>query len=377
MLSIGSTERFLVTHSSGGSFKEQVAQLIKDHQRKLIKEGLNAESHLWSTVYLSDAVNQLPILLGDPATLAFFKRMAVRFVQLPPAGAKIAMLSHHISQDGTFKKYTLPLPQFGADAHAVRMRHGALEHLFVMGCTAPGRTTFEQTAGIFDRLSEFCLDVAGTQEALIRTWLYIADIDRHYTEMCQARKLSFEKIGLGSPSRFPASTGIEGRGADPKHLVSLDAIIIKGLRPGQSREMAVLSHMNRTLDYGVTFARGREIVYGDRRHLYISGTASIDAEGRVMHTGDVLSQTKRTVENISVLLSEHRSELKDLAYIIAYVRDAADFEAVGEELKKLLPDSVPCLLLKANVCRPTWLVELEGLAIVGNGETAFCNFQAE
>ena len=34
--------------------------------------------------------------------------------------------------------------------------------------------------------------------------------------------------------------------------------------------------VNRTYEYGVTFERGTAVTYGDRRHVFIAGTASID-----------------------------------------------------------------------------------------------------
>ncbi|MFN2115781.1 MAG: sugar phosphate nucleotidyltransferase, partial [Anaerolineae bacterium] len=53
-----------------------------------------------------------------------------------------------------------------------------------------------------------------------------------------------------------------------------------------------------TIDYGVTFERGIRIRFGDRSHLHISGTASIDKCGEIVHPGDILKQTERTVANI-------------------------------------------------------------------------------
>jgi hypothetical protein len=50
-------------------------------------------------------------------------------------------------------------------------------------------------------------------------------------------------------------------------------------------------------------------------------------------------------------------------YWIVYVRDFGDAHRVAEYLDSL-PEKVPYLLLHAPVCRPQWLIEIEGQAII-------------
>ena len=58
------------------------------------------------------------------------------------------------------------------------------------------------------------------------------------------------------------------------------------------------------------FERGTSVEYGDRRHLFISGTASIDHRGEVVHVGDVREQTRRMWENVEKLLEEAKPVLR-------------------------------------------------------------------
>ena len=74
------------------------------------------------------------------------------------------------------------------------------------------------------------------------------------------------------------------------------------------------------IKYGVTFERGLRVRFGDRSHLYISGTASIDKNGDVIHVSDVKNQRRQTLDNVKALLSPHGARLKDMAYIIVYLR---------------------------------------------------------
>ena len=93
-------------------------------------------------------------------------------------------------------------------------------------------------------------------------------------------------------------------------------------------------------------------------HIFISGTASIDHRGKVLHEGDVLAQTDRLLENISVLLAEGGSSLDKVPYSIIYLRDISDYPLIDAYMQRRFPD-VPRVLLEARVCRPAWLIEME------------------
>ena len=128
----------------------------------------------------------------------------------------------------------------------------------------------------------------------IRTWIFVQNVDVNYAGIVKARRENFLGQGLTESTHYIASTGIEGRHADPKIHVLFDAYAVKGLQPGQVTYLHALSHLSPTALYGVTFERGTSVEYGDRRHLFISGTASIDHRGEVVHVGDVREQTRYT-----------------------------------------------------------------------------------
>lgn len=87
-------------------------------------------------------------------------------------------------------------------------------------------------------------------------------------------------------------------------------------------------YLNPTYEYGVTFERGTAVEYGDRKHIFISGTASIDNRGEVVYPGNIAGQTRRMLLNIEALLKEAGSSLADLAKMIVYLRDIADYPIV-------------------------------------------------
>ena len=137
-----------------------------------------------------------------------------------------------------------------------------------------------------------------------------------------------------------------------------DALSIGGLNPGQVIRMEAVDYMPPTLSYGVTFERGLRVRFGDRSHMYISGTASISPDGKIMYSGDAWKQTERTIVNMEALLGKQGADLGSLAYLLVYVRNLNDCDAVMERLRQSLPEGVPYAVLQASVCRPVWLVEM-------------------
>ena len=80
------------------------------------------------------------------------------------------------------------------------------------------------------------------------------------------------------------------------------------------------------------------------------------------------------LENINALLSNYDAALKDLKLAVVYLRDPADAAIVEDVLSKCLPVDLPRIMVHGAVCRPGWLVEMEGVAVKGNGDASFAPF---
>ena len=66
--------------------------------------------------------------------------------------------------------------------------------------------------------------------------------------------------------------------------------------------------------------------------LLISGTASIDEEGKSVHIGDFRAQMRRTYQNITGLLESEGCTWHDIVRTSCYLRDIdRDYEAFNEE----------------------------------------------
>jgi len=57
--------------------------------------------------------------------------------------------------------------------------------------------------------------------------------------------------------------------------------------------------------------------------------------------------------------------LADMMHLLVYLRDASDFERVRGYLDERCP-GLPMVVVQAPVCRPEWLIEIEGVAIAAN-----------
>lgn len=222
--------------------------------------------------------------------------------------------------------------------------------------------SYNQTVSLLDELSAGLEAQGLTLESnCMRTWLFVQNIDVNYKGVVEGRNTVFDRHGLTPDTHFIASTGIEGRTENCASKVMLDAVAVSG--PGVLvKYLHGESHLNRTSQYGVRFERGTMIEYPDRRHVYISGTASIDNKGKILYEGDIERQTNRMIENVQVLLSEAGCGFGQVGSMIVYLRDIADYAVVKDIFDRRFPDT-PRVIVQAPVCRPGWLVEMECVAI--------------
>ncbi|MDE7409815.1 MAG: hypothetical protein K2N09_07310 [Muribaculaceae bacterium] len=219
------------------------------------------------------------------------------------------------------------------------------------------------TVAYLERMSEMLKQRgASLKDNCLRTWFFVRDIDNNYKGVVQGRNSVFAREGLTSDTHFIASTGIEGQCAQPGRLVAFNAFADTRITPAQVTYLYGRSHLNPTYEYGVAFERATAVDYADRRHVYISGTASIDNKGQIVAPGDIKAQTLRMLENIGVLLDEGGCGWEDVAHMTVYLRDIADHSLVSSMMEERFP-GIPKVIVLAPVCRPGWLVETECMAV--------------
>ena len=249
-----------------------------------------------------------------------------------------------------------PLDGAAVEAYACSLP-GAELLRFDCGLTAEGEDSEAQMARIFHNLEEtLASEGMSIADNCIRTWIYVRDIDRNYAGVVKARREYFSGIGLTPQTHYIASTGIAGACGDPRKLVVMDALCVK--EPPQVRYLQALSHLNPTYEYGVTFERGASVSLGGHDLILISGTASIDNKGQILHPGDPAMQAERMLENVDALLQEGKSSIAEVRSALVYLRNPSDLDAVRGVISERQPQ-INAVYLDAPVCRPGWLVEME------------------
>jgi enamine deaminase RidA (YjgF/YER057c/UK114 family) len=343
-------------------FAEQLDHVRRAYEDTLSQLGLTPESAVFRRIFLSDAMNQAALVRNNILACEFpDSPVTVSIVQQPPLpGSKVALLAYHLKGDGPLKKRRLSMK------HIVLERNG-LNHLWSTRLCAESFDTSissaAQTRTVFGELISTLAGLgANLSENCVRTWIYVKDIDVFYQGMVDARRELFNQHGLTTDTHYIASTGIEGACAHRHDLVLMDAYSIVGLKPGQMSYLNDFDHLCATKDYRVTFERGTRIAYADRAHHFISGTASIDSSGQVVHTGDVLRQLDRALENVEALLRSGSASLEDMMHFIVYLRDPADYPGVNAYLSERFPET-PMVVVQGPVCRPEWLIEVEGIGV--------------
>lgn len=254
------------------------------------------------------------------------------------------------------------------------MEHNGYQHLWNMGMCVNEGGSDSQTAELLDAYEEILAEKGmNIADHCQRTWFFVRDVDTNYAGLVKARRDNFTQQGLTSDTHYIASTGIGGSPVETKALVQLGCYALNGFDKEQIQYLYAPTHLNPTYEYGVTFERGTSIEFGDRKHVYISGTASINNKGEVVHVGDIQKQAERMCENVDTLLAEAGACSEDVMQVIVYLRDLADYNTAKDIVGKHYP-LAPMVITLAPVCRPKWLIEMECIAVKENDNPKFRNF---
>ena len=359
----GTAEHHLIVHVTDSRlpFIEQLEALFNAYEA-VLEGDLKGAHSVFKRYFLSDAANQANVLQGMASEGS---DCAISIVQQAPLnGTKVALWCYLIEgatgrvlSDGMYE-----------------VQHGAYRELWSTGNLNGAANSEYQTRLLLSdyvlKLNEQGLKLA---DHCVRTWFFVQDIDRNYSGVVKARNEVFKTQNLTSDTHFIASTGIGGGTPQMESLVLMDALAIDGIKPGQMHYLYARTHLNPTYEYGVSFERGTYVDFGDRRKVYISGTASINNKGEIMYAGDICKQTARMMENVEMLLQEAACTYDDVDQMVVYLRDPADYQVVKEIYEQRFP-TIPKVFINAFVCRPGWLIEMECMATKKITNPSFANF---
>ncbi|MGN0282177.1 MAG: Rid family hydrolase [Prevotella sp.] len=330
-------------------FSQQLSAVV-EALNTLLADELKEYQPVFKRYFVSDAANQADEIYVTETEACC---CALSVIEQPPLdGTKVAMWCYLMTD---VKTSVLESGLYCAE-------HGRYRHLWSGSAHNLAANSEYQTRLLFNEyIVQLAKEGCTLKDNCIRTWFFVNDVDLNYGGVVRARNRTFFTQGLTNDTHFIASTGIGGRQADPNVLTQMDAYAISGISPEQVKHLYAPTHLNRTSDYGVSFERGTTVDYADRRHVFISGTASIDNKGQIVHPKDIVNQTDRMIENVEALLKEAECGFDNVGQMIVYLRDISDYAVVSHKMKQRFPDT-PMVIVFAPVCRPGWLIEMECFA---------------
>jgi enamine deaminase RidA (YjgF/YER057c/UK114 family) len=234
--------------------------------------------------------------------------------------------------------------------------------LTLSGISAPQVANNTEQAQVMLETGESVLKQFGVDFLSVpRTWMWLKGILSWYDDFNSVRNNFFterELIGAGTRQSMPASTGI-GLGPDNGGHCAMDLVAI--LEPADSTQyLQVTGKQHCALNYGSAFSRASKATTPAGQTVYVSGTASIDADGATTNIGDAAGQINATIENVRAVLAEMQTDEKDLVQVIAYCK-TTEVEEVFNSIKGSL--DWPWITVICDICRLDLLFEIEAAAM--------------
>ena len=219
------------------------------------------------------------------------------------------------------------------------------------------RATFE--------LAERALRSAGMEFTdVVRTWFYLDRILDWYGPFNRVRDGFFRERRVFD-GLVPVSTGIGGANAARAALVA--NVYAVQPRAGRITIASVPSPLQRpALDYGSSFSRAVELALPDHRRLLISGTASIDADGRTIHTGDPARQTDQTMNIVAAILESRGMGWSEVTRAVVYLKAGQSAQLFADWCAAHGQEQIPAVTTVNDICREELLFEIELDAVQGD-----------
>lgn len=227
----------------------------------------------------------------------------------------------------------------------------------------------QQSVEVFQLLGDVLKKEGFPINTIVRQWNYIEQItkfagdDQHYQSFNNARSDFYEKTEW--LNGYPAATGIGANWGGI--LVDVDAAVLTAadsfVTPIDNKlQVAAHEYSEQVLEPArkkkttPKFERAKSMTFGDRRIVYISGTAAIRGEESLIGVG-LERQLHITMDNIAELIGDAKP-----AMLRVYLKEMNDYE----EAARLMDEyelNIPISYMWADVCRDELLIEIEGIAI--------------
>jgi enamine deaminase RidA (YjgF/YER057c/UK114 family) len=241
----------------------------------------------------------------------------------------------------------------------------------------PGQPDRKSQSESMFRQAERLLQTEGASyRDVVRTWIYISDILDWYGDFNSVRNRCYSEYGfLGNgESRteveqiyLPASTGIEGR--NPSSLPAVMDVFAVHRSSGSSvRIRPVYGVKQRSpFRYGSAFSRAVVVEEPGSKLILVSGTASIDEQGKSVFIGDPGAQIRQTLGVVSALTASEGATFQNLCEATVFLKRRRDFAVYREIAEQAGISNAPSVNVVADVCRDELLFELDAAFVLEKG----------
>jgi enamine deaminase RidA (YjgF/YER057c/UK114 family) len=221
----------------------------------------------------------------------------------------------------------------------------------------PGLTPSEQTEQILNSADNLLKQAGLSYENTVRTWFYLDDILSWYDDFNRARTSFYRRQGIFN-KLVPASTGIGGQ--NPR--ASKVCLELTAINPRSNRYFIekISSPMQCSAEeYGSAFSRAVKVSDSEYESMTISGTASINREGKTMYPGDPWKQIELSFSVIRAILDSQGFSFGDVVRSYAYCSDKNYTGKFGKYMETCVPVKFAFILAQNDICRDELTFEIE------------------
>ena len=96
-----------------------------------------------------------------------------------------------------------------------------------------------------------------------------------------------------------------------------------------------------------------------------AGQVALNAAGEIVGEGDIVAQTRQTLENLKNSLAAAGADLTDVIKTMIFIADLADYKGMNQVYHEYFADNPPARsTVRADLALPGLLVEIEAIAVV-------------
>lgn len=241
------------------------------------------------------------------------------------------------------------------------------EYLYIMGLASDTRHGTNEFNVMFEQLKDILSVSHFSVGDIVRTWIYLNDINDNYVDFNEARRVFFEQSNIdysSSSNVLPASTcihGITNYGA----TAMIDVMCIKKMSSFAKIDRIYTPLLNEAEGdsylFKPTFSRALSIEADNHIEIQLSGTASVDQNGETVFKDDPYKQIQKTLTNIESMLSVHELTFEDFVQSTCFFKSDEYYTVFKQVMKEMDIPHFSSTFVIGDICRQDLLCEIDGV----------------